>query len=524
MPRLARFFAIFALVFLLGVNCKNVRKRSLSNNIKCHANGRFFRNPDRPEESIWTKEECAKYYLCVDKEVYEFRCSEGLLFDVNRQKCDSAQNVFNCDISTEILIPQPLLEQASCANDTHLGCADGACLPAAFFCDGSGDCNDSSDEGWCDVSYDPNAALPCDPGMCELPNCFCSKNGTETPGRLVTSQTPQMITLTFSGPVNHENWDIYTKHLFTERRNPNGCPIKATFFVSHPYTNYRHVQKLWNDGHEIAINSITRREPEEWWSKNATVEDWFDEMVGQANIINRFSRVRMEDFRGLRAPFLSVGWNRQFLMMQEFGFVYDATVVAPPVNPPYWPYTLDYKMPHRCAGDNQYCPTRSYAGLWEMVINPLVNGTETCATLDRCPTKPARDDVYNILMNNFKRHYLTNRAPFGIHLESTWLKSSDEYLMEFKKFIDEVLKLPDVYFVTNRQAIEWMKRPTPVLQLKNFYPWLCGSRRLLDYETACPKPTTCKLQSKILAHDRYMITCTECPKTYPWLRNEFGVE
>ena len=41
------------------------------------------------------------------------------------------------------------------------------------------------------------------------------------------------------------------------------------------------------------------RGPEDWWSNNATVEDWFDEMVGQANIINRFAGVRMEDIRGI---------------------------------------------------------------------------------------------------------------------------------------------------------------------------------------------------------------------------------
>jgi hypothetical protein len=42
----------------------------------------------------------------------------------------------------------------------------------------------------------------------------------------------------------------------------------------------------------------SHRGPEEWWSSNATIEDWFDEMVGQANIINRFAGVRMEDIRG----------------------------------------------------------------------------------------------------------------------------------------------------------------------------------------------------------------------------------
>lgn len=48
-------------------------------------------------------------------------------------------------------------------------------------------------------------------------------------------------------------------HLFClkNRKNPNGCPIHATFYVSHEYNNYQYVQKLWNGGHEISAHSIT---------------------------------------------------------------------------------------------------------------------------------------------------------------------------------------------------------------------------------------------------------------------------
>jgi hypothetical protein len=46
------------------------------------------------------------------------------------------------------------------------------------------------------------------------------------------------------------------------------------------------------------------RGPEEWWSSNATIEDWFDEMVGQANIIHHFAGVRMEDIRGMEFKLL----------------------------------------------------------------------------------------------------------------------------------------------------------------------------------------------------------------------------
>lgn len=66
-----------------------------------------------------------------------------------------------------------------------------------------------------------------------------------------------MVILTFDDAVNNENWEFYQKVFAPNRTNPNGCPISTTFFLSHEYTNYRHVQKLWNDGHEIAIHSIT---------------------------------------------------------------------------------------------------------------------------------------------------------------------------------------------------------------------------------------------------------------------------
>ena len=71
----------------------------------------------------------------------------------------------------------------------------------------------------------------------------------------------------------------------------------------------------------------------------------------------------MEDIRGLRVPYLKPGWNRQFLMMKEFGFVYDSSIPAPLSDPPLWPYTLDYKIPHKCIGRRK-CPSRSFPGIW----------------------------------------------------------------------------------------------------------------------------------------------------------------
>jgi len=43
---------------------------------------------------------------------------------------------------------KPLLKNGEC-DEGSLACGDGTCLPALYFCDGSIDCPDGSDEGWC---------------------------------------------------------------------------------------------------------------------------------------------------------------------------------------------------------------------------------------------------------------------------------------------------------------------------------------------------------------------------------------
>lgn len=150
-------------------------------------------------------------------------------------------------------------------------------------------------------------------------------------------------------------------------------------------------------------------------------------------------------------------------------------------------------------------------------------------------------------MLNFKRHYLHNRAPLGLHFHAAWFENPmylhaftvsvyfcflfrNQNISKFKAivrtqmFLDDVLRLPDVYFVTSHQVIEWIRKPTPINQLHTFEPWKCNKRQFEPQELACDLPTTCKLSSRVLKSDRYLHTCFQCPKQYPWLRNEFGLD
>uniref|UniRef100_A0A1B0D9J9 Uncharacterized protein n=1 Tax=Phlebotomus papatasi TaxID=29031 RepID=A0A1B0D9J9_PHLPP len=103
-PRSVQYSVIVMLFLLINftenVSCGgNLTKRSLKNTISCIEDGRFYRNPERPVHKMWSNAECSKYYLCLEGEVFEFKCSVGLLFDVTRQICDFKSNVDNCDIT-----------------------------------------------------------------------------------------------------------------------------------------------------------------------------------------------------------------------------------------------------------------------------------------------------------------------------------------------------------------------------------------------------------------------------------------
>lgn len=62
--------------------------------------------------------------------------------------------------------------------------------------------------------------------------------------------------LTFDDAVTAANYQ-YIKEVMGGRFNPDNCPVAATFFVSHEYTDYSKVHALWTEGHEIALHSIT---------------------------------------------------------------------------------------------------------------------------------------------------------------------------------------------------------------------------------------------------------------------------
>lgn len=76
-------------------------------------------------------------------------------------------------------------------------------------------------------------------------------------GGIPVVQTPQIVLLTFDDAVNDLNKPLYSDLFENGRKNPNGCPISATFYVSHEWTDYSQVQNLYADGHEMASHTVS---------------------------------------------------------------------------------------------------------------------------------------------------------------------------------------------------------------------------------------------------------------------------
>merc|ERR1712212_1072207 len=474
--------------------------------------------------------DCRKVLQCTEVGLESLVCPPSLAFDLELQACNWRDQVLNCDKTIKPHKAKPLFATKDPLCDAgKLACGDGTCMPKEIFCDGNLDCNDGSDGNLCGAN-DPNRAPPCDKNECTLPRCHCLADPAETPNNMDPRDIPQMIMITFDDAVNNNNIDLY-EEIFNNRQNPNGCDIKATFFVSHKYTNYSAVQKLHERGHEIGVHSMSHNDSANFWSE-ATPEEWAREMAGARSVIQRFANISDHSVVGVRAPYLRVGGNNQFTMMEEHQFLYDSTMVAPLGEVPLWPYMLYYRMPHECHGHLQKCPSRSFA-VWEMVMNEMDRRDSLqhdatlpgCVMVDSCFSyKPNGDQFYNFLVNNFRRHNDTNRAPMGLNFHSAFIKNNAEVKGVLLFWIDEILRENDhVYFVTMTDVLYWMQEPTSVNNIKNFAPWK---------ENCAPAPSpaacgsteqNCQLTSPELPGQTLRLaTCMQCPARYPWLLDPKG--
>jgi hypothetical protein len=289
---------------------------------------------------------------------------------------------------------------------------------------------------------------------------------------LEKSKTPQMVFFTFDDAVNTYVASFYRKLFDSNRRNPNGCPISMTLFISHANTVYSLVREFYRKGFEIASHSVTHSHP--------NINTFRHEAEKQKDNLARKARVPKSEIQGWRSPFLKPLGDAQPNILQSLGYSYDATLTISKrkqTDRGPLPFTLDYGWPYDCKINP--CPKSAHKGFWEVPVVSVRDylGKYDCVYVDGCNNPPPDEEsAYNFLWENFNSYYKTNKAPFGINMHAAWFYVPDR-LNAMNRFIQDLLKLDDVYILPVKQVISWLKTPTPLEELKNFKPWACANPR-----------------------------------------------
>lgn len=146
------------------------------------------------------------------------------------------------------------------------------------------------------------------------------------------------------------------------------------------------------------------------------------------------------------------------------------------------------------------------------------------------------------MKTNFDRHYYGNRAPFPVFMHAAWFWIRDSHLPAYKRFVDYMNSLPDVYLVSVSQAVEYTRNPKPVSGGVAVPPQrpnvdedeesqLRVTNRAAQILDSCQKrpehdchPHLCQLRKQTTNEERWMTSCVRCPAFYPWLDNPLGLD
>lgn len=265
--------------------------------------------------------------------------------------------------------------------------------------------------------------------------------------------------------------------------NPNGCPGKASFYVSHNYTEYELVKKLYTAGHEIASHTINHHLPR--GDKDSDLQEMHDEIQGLKEIMLRETHNHdlYDSIKGFRAPFLRVAGNVQFDELKNDHFEYDSSITNARVQGgkrTIWPFTLDYTI-QRTECINPPCPTKPYPGMWEVPLNSWMgdNGYP-CSMVDECTVgenanTASEAEWYSLFKRNFEEHFYNTKTPMPFFMHaSLFMRNSKAYRALGSFLHDTLTQHEDVWMVTPRQVLQWMRHQESYQDMAAS-KWGCGT-------------------------------------------------
>lgn len=127
---------------------------------------------------------------------------------------------------------------------------------------------------------------------------------------------PQIVYFGFDDEVQFSYKQFYDSLFDNKRRNPNGCPITMTLYVSHTNTDYSLVKYFYDKGNEIASHSVTHKLIK---TKKSVLQEAKQQ---KENIVN-LANIPADHVTGWRSPYLEPAGDDQVEALQSLGYKYD---------------------------------------------------------------------------------------------------------------------------------------------------------------------------------------------------------
>lgn len=367
------------------------------------------------------------------------------------------------------------------------------------------------------------AGYSCDASKCKLPNCNCAS--TDPPGGLDPKEVPQFVVFTADDAIQSYTIDA-VKQFLAQRKNPNGCAPKMTYYTSLNYTNYTLVTDWYVAGNEIADHTMTHV-----GSPDA------DQINGNLIALNALAGIPMSELRGFRAPYLNYTVDTLKLLAQA-EFLYDSSASAAiPVTDPntdaFWPYTLDYGMANDCLAVDGLCKGEpKLPGFWEVPMYATFDKRGVAGVhlmdpwLDTANGESKVNDSATLeyLQSTFNDHYNNKRQPFGlythpIHVATTYpgVPAPNSTIKMINQFLDWAQTQQDVWIVSTGQLLDWVRNPVPASQLNTLDSFKCSTPQVDASMKICNGIP--QNEAGLLSHcdfpDFPFYTCYGCPVEAP---------
>ncbi|KAJ3405330.1 hypothetical protein HDV05_006631, partial [Chytridiales sp. JEL 0842] len=289
----------------------------------------------------------------------------------------------------------------------------------------------------------------CTPANCRpADGCFCASR--DPPGGLNLQDVPMFVTLTLDDAVQERLYDAFNTPFQSGYRNPNGCPLPATYFISLPYTNYHTATRLYAQGNEIALHTFNHAD-----LATNTTQGVNQEVVNNLITLSTLAGVPTREIIGFRHPFLSHNQNTFKAIAETRAIRYESSVTVDDRVNGFWPFTLDHGLPFtaRCPGCSPDNSQWINPGMWEIPMYTLLTPSgDIWATMDpdMDPIKNNWAQALDYLKSNFERHY-AKKLPFGLYQHAAqfiaWGPEAQQRKTEvIREFIEWTQTFPGVWY------------------------------------------------------------------------------